>query len=173
MSTYYSFGLAVGFGISGKELFRQLGKPRKEKSHEEPRFDPKTGVETWKEKVVDESAAIAVQFGGKTYAMGLGRDDEPDESDLTSLVKAISKRVGCAYNVSSSYEGECFVVFEAPGRKRSRGSVISSYGLDVDAPLPLDSVAAASKALPKIGAALKKLGLKVGSPKVHISYSIG
>jgi hypothetical protein len=161
MSTYYTFGIAIGFEFSPEELSDVFGERIAEKSHMEDRFDQKTGKKTSQVKVIDEEDRVVCKLDGKVF-----------ESDYwTDFANSLARKIGCRA-VMRMYETEGTVVF-GPKMPKCLGHEDDFGHISLEGALPMGPILKFGPELKRIGAALRKLGLKPGRPIVRISYSCG
>lgn len=101
--------LKVGFFLPWEDVVKVLAYEREEVSHEEDRFDPKSGRKTGTEKVVDEEGGqyVRVTEDGKSWFCP--EDYKPyDLDDEEGLLEELGARVGCG--VSTFGGGDLWMV---------------------------------------------------------------
>lgn len=88
--------LCVGFFLSWEEVVKALAYEREEVSHEEERFDAKTGGKVAPEKVVDEEGGryVRVTEGGQSWFCPEGSKPH-DLDDEDGFFEELGARVGC------------------------------------------------------------------------------
>lgn len=78
MGTHYSYGLGIGYVVKVKEALAPFAKVTPEVSHEEKRFDAKTGRSLSPVKVIDKHGYTEYTIGGTTI------DNVYDAEDMLS-----------------------------------------------------------------------------------------
>lgn len=161
MSTGYA-GIAIGFEFSSEELADVFGEQVVEESHMEDRFDQRTGKKVGQVKVVDEEARIVCRLDGKVF----------ESDDWTSFADKLAKKVGCRATTAFEFEGEGVVVI-GPRMPNCLHSGDTFYKVSLEGPMPMGPILKFGPELKRIGAALRKLGLKPGKPVVRVCFSCG
>lgn len=88
---YFEAGVGIGFPFYPDKTLKKFKKKLPEKSHEEERWDPKTGEEVGLEQVVDEEEREVIEFDGKTFE--LNERFFPEEE----VLEYIAKKAGGIY----------------------------------------------------------------------------
>jgi hypothetical protein len=187
MSEEGGTSVSVGFFMSYADALRPFTFERAEESHEEDRFDPKTGKKVGTEKVVDVEGGTYVRLPvGLQAALGafgpvqLGEVEEADEHDMGSpaedgtegFLEALGEILGCQVE---SFGGEYSMVgfnvalkgdyaddsYDPTSRMSAGPSIHLSKVMEMG-----DRVKALSKKM-------KALGFKdLGKPVVYNAFSV-
>jgi len=157
----YASHVIVGYVVQVEDLFRKLLRRRDGLTHEEDRFDPRTGKQAAPATVVDVEAGWDVVVDGRAF-------EGPESKAVSSLwgwrwepdgelLDVLAARVGCSVTLLGRAHDEIvFVCFQPTGlRRRKDGSV------------PLDSIAKHRGEVKRIGRAAKELRLRLGRPGVY------
>lgn len=98
MSIDYDVTLGVGVAVTRAELERVFCVRREAETHEEPRFDPRTGAPAAPEVVVDRGAWRAFRISDGEVAQ--------DFEDEWEFLDALAGRIGCGWDYWVGYDGD-------------------------------------------------------------------
>lgn len=92
-------GLKVGWSLPYDDVVRAFSFEREEVSHEEDRFDPKSGRKTGTEKVVDVVGGTCVRLNGKEWFL-----EEWWDASMEEFFEELGQTVGCAVSAFGGQE---------------------------------------------------------------------
>lgn len=137
MKDEFKVMLLVGWPITKEQIKAKFGKDVCAITHQERRWDPKTGEEVAPEVVVDQRAGIQLWFGGKRFM------------DVATMAGHMADTIGCRA-VSWTDDGGDEVVVFGP-----------HLGDDFDGThAPFGRLSRAAVDVVKIGKALDEMGFK-------------
>ena len=151
--------ITVGYVIDVDDFFKPFLKKRKEKSHMEPRFDPKTGKPAGEEKVVDQEAGWDIIFGDVTAE---GPEDPKSkygwswypEDDLMDEVRHALK---CSVTLEGNfYDGGPYFLCIEPDSIEYKDGVVQ-----------ISSICKAEKEIERIGKKIREFDVDPGTAGVH------
>jgi hypothetical protein len=155
MSTDIDTVIVVGFVVPEEDFLKPLKVYKKEESHLEDRFDPKTGKKLKPQKVVDQEARWVYEFEGGTY------EDNQTELGLNTwdLLDAIGKKFKCFVSFHGNLNwGENITV--AVESKKQKKTQKGGYSFKCIGELPKANLA-------RIAREMKKAGFKLGEPGIY------
>jgi hypothetical protein len=148
MSTDYDADIAVGYIINLSAIPKKLIKKLPEITHMEDRYDEKTGRKLPDQvEVVDSEERSVYIFDRSEY-------DEDNE-----FLDALAAKVGGEHGYNGNFASDDLVHWIGPKIPKSeRNCEEAGYGLEW--------LATKTENIRAIGAKLRKLGFKVGKPRV-------
>lgn len=111
MGMDYSVGLMAGFRVEAEAFERPFKRTVAGSSHEEPRFDRRTGEPADPELVVDEEERVVYALDGVDY-------EYPQD-----LADALAERLGATVDYCFDLDGPVWYVIGPPLGQRADGSV--------------------------------------------------
>lgn len=178
MSIDASVSLSVGFFMSYENAVKPFVFLKKEKSHGENRYDPKTGRKVSVEKVIDveggkylklpgsEEEWGPIHFGEETHEGG-----SPSDDGVEGFFEDLSILLGCEIEL---FGGELsYIGFTMAGS--------DDYGCDsydphdcisVGPSLYLAKIPAMTERAKLLSKKMQKLGLKPGQPVVYMACEV-
>jgi hypothetical protein len=158
MGTEYYADVGFGFVIDRKDFDKAFLKSVPDKTEMQPRYDPKTG-----ERV--EDASVVVEHGYDYYLIDGKEYDEDVYTLLDALAKKVGADTGCVIGDQNCDPGSTAFAF-CVHVKRVEDSGLEGGKFDVGRDCYLNDLFSKQDLFPEIQAALKKLGIKVGVPRV-------
>jgi hypothetical protein len=184
MSEEGGTSVSVGFFMSYADAMRPFTFERKESSHEEDRFDAKTGKKVGTEKVVDveEGTYVKLPTGLKAalgafgpVRLGDGEDEDmgsPGEDGTEDFLEALGSMLGCQVE---SFGGEYqYVGFNAAlNGDYAKDSYDPTSRMSAGPSLYLSKVMEMGERVKELSKKMKALGFKdLGKPVVYNAFMV-
>jgi hypothetical protein len=156
MSVEHSASFGIGWLIEPSTVPAKMKKEVKEESHQEPRFDPKTGKPIEPETVIDQEE-------GTVYLLG-----ESEFCEFDEFISCLAEKVGgYAGSFGDFVGGDVLYTIEVniPDKLYAHATVDGKKYVQHDR-LPVSSILELQPALARIQEALHQLGFDLGEPEI-------
>jgi len=151
MGLSFSFRLAVGYEFTVEEIEKVFGVKKKQRSHMEKRWDPKSGKRLPDEKVIDEPGGIsALKY----------KDIVDDLEGETNFVEELASRYLDCHVIEFGDFGSGQISYIFCPDIKDTSEVMDFGSIDVSGEMEWSDVAAAGGALAMLCKRLRGVGLK-------------
>lgn len=161
--------LQVGFMLEYAEVVKAFAFEKAEVSHEEDRFDPKSGKKTETEKVVDSEGGTWVRLNG----VECNANGEWHDGELEPFFEELGAHLGCG--VSTFGGGELgMVAFNLVGDDANvpNTSYDPHQDWSVGSALDLEKLAGLWPELNRVARKMRELGLQPSKPSVFAAMVV-